>query len=111
MARKLYAYGSQMDYFDSRMSVGWTRLGTWDRRDGCAIVMSIAGSVKKKMYVGTEQAGQEWTDVLENVSVTTVISKDGYGIFPCQGRGISVFVNKVAPGRDQFTNRPINAAT
>ena len=102
LARRLYAYGEQMDYFDSRTSVGWTRLGTWDRKDGCAVVMSISGPVTKRMYVGFEQSSQKWSDVLENVSEEVMIDEKGYGRFPCMGKTTSVFVNCSAAGRDKF---------
>jgi alpha-amylase len=30
------------------------------------------------------------------------IDDDGYGLFPCPGISVSVYVNKEADGRDQF---------
>lgn len=40
------------------------RLGTPDRRDGCAVVMSNAGPGEKKMWVGEMHKGETWTDVV-----------------------------------------------
>ena len=59
LARKLYAYGEQNDYWDQPNLIGWVRRGTWDKPDGCAVVMSNAGDGEKRMYVGEMHAGEE----------------------------------------------------
>ena len=64
LARKLYAYGEENPYFDYPTCVGWVRRGTWDRKDGCAVVMSNAGPGEKRMFVGKEHKGEVWTDVV-----------------------------------------------
>ena len=64
LARKLYAYGEQDNYFDFRTCIGWVRRGTWDRKYGCAVVLSNAGAGWKTMYVGTEHKGEVWTDLV-----------------------------------------------
>lgn len=50
LARKLYAYGEQADYFDYATCLGWVRYGTWDRPFGCAVVLSNAGPGEKRMH-------------------------------------------------------------
>ena len=64
LARKLYAYGREDSYFDYSTCVGWVRLGTWDRRFGCAVVLSNAGPGEKRMFVGEMHKGEVWTDVV-----------------------------------------------
>jgi alpha-amylase len=64
LARKLYAYGEEDSYFDFPTCIGWVRKGTWDRKDGCAIVLSNAGPGEKRMFVGEEHKGETWTDVV-----------------------------------------------
>ncbi len=49
LARKLYAYGDQNDYFDEQNCIGFVRRGTWDHPDGLACVMSNAGPGQKKV--------------------------------------------------------------
>ncbi|GAB7353980.1 hypothetical protein MBLNU459_g4575t1 [Dothideomycetes sp. NU459] len=105
LSRKNYAYGEQTDYFDSRTCIGWVRHGTWDRVDGCAVVMSIAGPARKRMFLGQRHAGQVWTDVLDNCSEKIVVDDRGYGVFVCGAKSVSVFVREDAPGRDQFTEQ------
>ncbi|KAL1302682.1 hypothetical protein AAFC00_003045 [Neodothiora populina] len=102
LCRKLYAYGKQADYFDSRSCIGWVRQGTWDKTDGCAVVMSIQSAAKLTMFVGEEHAGQQWTDVLGNREEAVDINGSGYGNFPCSSKSVSVWVKQNAQGRDQF---------
>ncbi|KZF24103.1 glycoside hydrolase family 13 protein [Xylona heveae TC161] len=102
LARKLYAYGTQDDYFDARTCVGWVRRGSWDRPDGLACVMSTAGSAKKRMYVGKSHKGELWTDILGWTPFKVIIDNKGYGMFACNGASVSIWVNSAAKGREQF---------
>jgi len=102
LARKLYAYGEEVSYFDFRTCVGWVRQGTWDYRDGCAVVMSNAGAGWKRMNVGTLHRGEVWTDVLGWCDQKVTIGDDGYGEFHCNETSVSIYVNQNAQGRDQF---------
>jgi len=102
LARKLYAYGAQEDYFDDPNCIGFVRRGTWDKPAGLACVMSNAGPGQKRMAVGEMHAGQVWTDVLGFEEKEVQIDGDGFGMFPCPGTSVSVYVRKDAEGRDQF---------
>ncbi|KAK6845018.1 alpha-amylase [Apiospora arundinis] len=102
LARKLYAYGKQQDYFDYASCLGWVRYGTWDRKDGCAVVISNAGPGEKRMHVGEVHAGEVWTDVLGWSDREVTIGDDGFGDFVCGGTSVSIFVNREAEGRDKF---------
>jgi len=102
LARKLYAYGMQKDYFDYATCIGWVRYGTWDRRYGCAVVMSNAGPGEKLMHVGEIHAGEKWTDVLGWESREVEIDHEGCGNFVCSGTSVSIWVNEEAEGRDRF---------
>ncbi|EAA33974.3 glycoside hydrolase family 13 protein [Neurospora crassa] len=102
LARKLYAYGPQTDYFDYPTCIGWVRHGTWDKKDKCAVVMSNAGEGWKWMFVGVECAGQQWTDVLEWRKEVVTIGENGWAEFRCGGCSVSVWVWEGAKGRDEF---------
>ncbi|KAK0634334.1 alpha amylase [Bombardia bombarda] len=102
LARKLYSYGKQTDYFDYETCIGWVRYGTWDRRFGCAVVISNAGPGTKRMHVGEMHAGERWTDVLGWSSGEIVIDDDGFADFTCGQTSVSVWVNKDAEGREKF---------
>ncbi|KAF2202856.1 thermostable alpha-amylase [Delitschia confertaspora ATCC 74209] len=105
LARKLYNYGEQEDYFNEASCVGWVRRGTWDRRFGLAVVMSNAEPGEVRMRVGKMHAGEKWTDVLGWEQGEVEIDEEGYGLFRCPGVSVSIWVNKDAEGRDQF---PVN---
>jgi alpha-amylase len=102
LARKLYSYGECNDYWDYPTCLGWVRRGTWDKPDGCAVVISNAGPGQKRMYVGNEHAGETWTDVLNWERSETKIEDDGFGTFVCPGCSCSIWVNRDAKGRDEF---------
>lgn len=105
LARKLYAYGKQADYFDYPTCLGWVKYGTWDRRFGCAVVASNAGPGSKRMHVGEMHAGEVWTDVLGWNDREVTIGDDGFGEFVCSGTSVSIFVNREAEGRDKFNEK------
>ncbi|KAM0285832.1 hypothetical protein ACHAQH_001294 [Verticillium albo-atrum] len=105
LARKLYAYGKQADYFDYATCLGWVRYGTWDRPAGCAVVLSNAGPGEKRMHVGEVHAGEVWTDVLGWSDREVVIGDDGFGVFVCGQTSVSVFVNREAEGRAKFDGK------
>ncbi|KAF2683772.1 glycoside hydrolase family 13 protein [Lentithecium fluviatile CBS 122367] len=102
LARKLYAYGDQEDYWDDANCIGWVCRGTWDKPAGLACIMSNKGPGQIRMAVGTEHAGEKWTDVLDWEEGEVEIDEEGYGLFKCPGVSVSVWVNKEAGGRDQF---------
>jgi len=103
LARKLYSYGKQADYFDYETCIGWVRYGTWDKRFGCAVVLSNAGPGSKRMHVGEMHAGEVWTDVLGWQNDEVVIGDDGFADFTCGQTSVSIWVNKHAEGRDRFS--------
>ncbi|XPS92727.1 Alpha-amylase [Ascochyta lentis] len=71
LARKLYAYGPQSDYFERSDCIGWTRRGDSENPAGCAVIMSWTRGTELEqcaphltMNVGSQHAGEVWTDVL-----------------------------------------------
>jgi alpha-amylase len=99
LARKLYAYGQQDDYFDEPNCIGFVRRGTWDHKDGLACVMSNTVPGQKRMAVGLEHKGEVWTDLLGWEKMQVEVDSEGYGIFPCPSMSVSVWVNQAAEGR------------
>ncbi|KAK4101260.1 glycoside hydrolase family 13 protein [Parathielavia hyrcaniae] len=104
LARKLWAYGSQHDYFDDDdpHCVGFTRAGHPSRSDGhgLAVVMTNAWEHRSRaMFVGERHAGETWTDLLRWCPGRVVIGDDGWGVFPVGRRSVAVWVNDVATGR------------
>lgn len=102
LARKLYAYGEENDYFDQANCVGWVRRGTHDRPSGLACILSNAGASQKMMFVGEMHNGERWTDILGWERGEVVIDKKGFGNFTVGQRSVSVWVNAEAKGRERF---------
>lgn len=112
LARKLYAYGPQIDHFERSDCIGWVRQGDIENPDGCAVVLSwtqgtelIHRSPYLNMTVGREHAGEVWTDVLGFEWSAVTIDQEGMGRFPCQRNSMACFVNDTARGREQFPVR------
>ena len=102
LARKLYAYGEQIDYFDARNCIGWTRLGTWDRPEAMAVVMSNGVEARKKMFVGERHKGEVWTDLLGWTQGEVTIDGKGWGVFSVNALCVAVWVKRGAAGRERF---------
>ncbi|KAI1079659.1 glucan 1,4-alpha-maltohexaosidase precursor [Whalleya microplaca] len=102
LARTLYAYGDQDDYFDNPNCIGWVRRGTHDRADGLACIMSNTSPGEIQMHVGPEHKGEVWTDVLNWQQEEVEIDGEGNGLFRCPGMSVSIWVKKDAQGRDRF---------
>lgn len=102
LARKLYAYGDQEDYWDNPNCIGFVRRGNEEHPSGLACVMSNAENSEIKMAVGKEHSGETWTDVLGWQQDEVKIDDDGYGLFPCPGTSVAIWVKKDANGRDKF---------
>ncbi|KAL1868929.1 hypothetical protein Daus18300_005765 [Diaporthe australafricana] len=103
-ARKLYAYGPQIDYFDHPHSVGFTRQGFPQYgQAGMAVVMTNGWAhATKTMFVGPEHAGERWTDVLGGCWGEVIIDREGWGVFAAAPRSAAVWVNRQAPRRDEI---------
>ncbi|EGE86848.1 alpha-amylase [Blastomyces dermatitidis ATCC 18188] len=102
LARKLYAYGRQRDYFDKRNCIGFVRLGDSAHPDGLACVLSNGPADTKRMYVGKAHAGSVWTEVYGYCRSRVKIDSRGYGVFGVVSRNVSVWVREDAMGRESF---------
>lgn len=126
LARKLYAYGEQQDYFSHRNCIGFVRYGNARHPWGMACVMNNGLTpMKLRMFVGKRHAGERWSDVLDLTQVPggddskgksvpntdkkrkkkkTVlrINSKGYANFPVGSMSVGVWVNEAAEGREGF---------
>lgn len=103
LARKLYAYGRQHDFFDQHDLIGFTREGhpAHSGGAGLAVVLSSRWSYAwKRMYVGRHHAGQRWTDMLGWAWGEVLIDPKGFGVFPVGPRGCGVWGSREAEGRE-----------
>lgn len=114
-ARQLFAYGKQYDDFSASQTssspftqdkecIFWQR--GWQSMThghiGLVVLASISWSWKKRrVNVGSQCAGQIWTDLMGWAWSGVLIDKHGFGDFPVGARSISVWTWQNAPGRDQ----------
>jgi alpha-amylase len=107
LARKLYAYGAQRDYFDDADDcVGWTRLGHRSRSNGAGLAVIMTNSWdrrSKKMSVGHKHAGERWRDVMGWEDRPVVIDSRGFGTFPVGHRSLGVWTDEAAPDFDPLS--------
>ncbi len=93
LARKRFAYGNEVDYFDDPNVVGWTREGSFDHpNSGMAVIMSDGPDGCKAMNVGKKLAGSLLYDYLGNVNEPVYVDDEGNGIFYTKARSVSVWV-------------------
>ena len=94
-ARRKYAYGEQIEYFDHPSTIGFIRTGD-DPHAGSGLVflMSNDEAGSKTMSLGKEHKGETWHEVTGSISHDIILDKDGKGVFSVAGRNIAVWVKK-----------------
>lgn len=93
MARRLYAYGHQRDYFDHNNCIGFTREGDNDHT-GCAVILSNGDAGFKDMEMGKRYAGRTFVDILGNRQDEIKIDDNGFAEFHCNPGSVSVWIEK-----------------
>lgn len=87
-----HAYGTQHDYFDHEMCVGWTREGDEQHPYGMAVLMSNGDDCEKVMHVGKKYAGVTFADYLGNREEKIMIDEEGNATFLVNGGSVSAWV-------------------
>jgi len=95
-ARKHYAYGAQIDYFDHWDVIGWTRLGDSSHPKAMAVIISDGPGGSKWMKVA--RVNTTFIDVTGNRSDVITSNNDGWANFPVNGGSYSVWVEQSASG-------------
>ncbi|AFY95212.1 alpha-amylase [Chamaesiphon minutus] len=89
-ARREYAYGIQLDYFDHPNTVGWTRLGNPEHPASMAVLLGNGKPGSKWMNVG--KPNTTYIDMTESVAIKIRTNADGWGEFVCNGGSVSVWI-------------------
>jgi alpha-amylase len=89
-ARRDFAYGEQLDYFNHPDTVGWTRLGNAQHPRSMAVVLSDGPGGSKWMNVGKPQ--KEFKDITGNFAQSICTNENGWAEFYCNGGSVSVWV-------------------
>ena len=95
-ARKKYAHGEQLDYFDHPNTIGFTRKGDEAYpHSGLALLISNGEDGDKIMQVGTEHQGEIWHEITGNRQEEVTIDEEGNGKFTVSGSKLAVWVVKI----------------
>lgn len=89
-ARKYFAYGDQINYFDDPNIVGWTRLGTELHPFGLAVLLSDGEMGQKWMDVG--KPNTKFVDITHHCPKPVITNSDGWGPFECKGGSVSIWI-------------------
>ena len=94
-ARRRYAYGEQILYFDHPNTVGLVRKGNEEHPgSGLAMLLSNGEDGNKIMNVGVERKGETWHEITGNITDEVAIDDEGNGDFLVNGGKLAVWVKK-----------------
>ncbi|MGI9582933.1 alpha-amylase [Chryseobacterium sp. RRHN12] len=92
-ARKLFAYGKQIDYFDHPNCVAFVRTGD-ETHPGCVVIISNSEESHKEIELGKEHADSFYIDFLKNRHEEISTDQNGKAVFTVNPGSVSVWVKK-----------------
>lgn len=94
-ARMMFGHGDQEDYFNDANVIGWVRMGTDENPGGCASLINNSPDISSiRMYVGSDQIGKSYYDLLLGIEDVVLIDDEGFGEFKVNGRSASIWVSQ-----------------
>ena len=94
-ARRKYAYGDQIDYFDHPSTVGFVRTGDEEHPgSGLVFLMSNDEAGSKTMSLGKEHQGEVWHEITGSIPEEVTLDEEGNGEFSVAVRNIAVWIKK-----------------
>ncbi|WP_313001975.1 alpha-amylase [Chryseobacterium gleum] len=95
-ARKLFAYGNQIDYFDHPNCIAFVRTGD-EKHPGCVVIMSNSEEGYKEIELGKEHTDSVYIDFLKNRHEEIAADQNGKAVFRVNSGSVSVWVKKQTP--------------
>ncbi len=94
-ARKDFAYGEQVDYFDHPNCIAFQRMGVPEIQDsGLVCIMSNGEPGYKDITFNQELSGRTFYDITGNEQEEIILNETGEGRFFCSGGSVSVWILK-----------------
>ena len=94
-ARKLFAYGEQINYFDEPNLIAMVRTGSEEHpNSGLVLLISNHLDGSKKINIGQEHANEIWHEITDNITDEITIDENGEGEFLVNAGKAVVWVKK-----------------
>ena len=94
-ARRKYAYGDQIEYFDHPSTIGFIRTGDKEHTgSGLVFLMSNDEAGSKMMNPGEEHEGEVWHEITGSIPEEVTLDEKGNGKFSVNARNIAVWIKK-----------------
>lgn len=94
-ARKNYAFGEQINYFDHPNTVGFVRQGEEEHlASGVAVLISNGEDGEKVMNAGKAHRGEIWCEITGSRKEEVTIDEEGNGCFLVSGGKLAVWIKK-----------------
>ena len=94
-ARRKYAYGDQIEYFDHPSTIGFIRTGDEEHNgSGLVFLMSNDEAGSKIMSLGGKHKGEVWHEITGSISEEITLDEEGNGEFSVESRNLAVWVKK-----------------
>lgn len=90
-ARKRFAYGEQISYFDDPNCIAWLRKGD-EGHPECIVIISNNGPGQKEIEVDRTLSGSVFYDFLQNRKEEVTLDECGKGVFYVAERSSSIWV-------------------
>ena len=94
-ARRKYAYGDQIEYFDHPSTIGFIRTGDEEHNgSGLVFLMSNDEAGSKIMSLGEKHKCEVWHEITGSISEEITLDEEGNGEFSVESRNLAVWVKK-----------------
>ncbi|MHA7847756.1 alpha-amylase [Serratia sp. D1N4] len=90
-ARQRFANGAQIDYFDDKNCIAFSRSGTAEA-PGCVVILTNGVASSKTIALGENFAHKSWRDFLGNRQDDIMTDEQGNAAFPVNGGSVSLWV-------------------
>ncbi|WP_346985273.1 alpha-amylase [Chryseobacterium sp. POE27] len=91
IARKQFAFGEQIKYFDDPNCIAWVRMGS-DENFGCVTIISNGAESFKEINLGKRNAHLKFKDFLDHRKEEVTTDEEGKAIFHVNSCSVSVWV-------------------
>ncbi|WP_042721140.1 alpha-amylase [Flavobacterium sp. B17] len=91
IARKQFAFGGQIKYFDDPNCIAWVRMGS-DENFGCVTIISNSEEAFKEINLGKRNAHSKFKDFLGHRKEEIITDEEGRALFLVNSCSVSVWV-------------------